>query len=147
MKRLQSTLCLAVIALSAVTVVLTVLGSIRYFDSFGIPYDAKGHATLLVRLLAGSAVTLPVAVVMLILCLREMQIPRWFVVIGALSAVFSFNLPQGIGHDFSHAVFEECSNKYGEVIFWLCATQALLLPIAYLINHITTHSLEAGPAA
>jgi hypothetical protein len=100
MKRLQATLCIAAITLGLGTVALTVTGSIRYFDSFKIPYDSRGHITLLVRLLAGSAVTLPVAVIMLILCVRDMQIPRWFVLIGALSAVFSFNLPQGIGHEF-----------------------------------------------
>lgn len=147
MKRLQATLCLAVIALSAATVVLTVIGSIRYFDSFGIPYDARGHATLLVRLLAGSAVTLPVAVVLLILTLRGMRFPRWFVLIGALSAVFSSSLPTGIGHDFSHAVFEECSDKYGTVIFWLGALQGLLLPLAYLIDQRSMVSSSEAASA
>jgi hypothetical protein len=80
MKRLQATLCLAAIVLSTATVVLTVIGSIRYFDSFGIPYNAKGHARLLGRLPAGSAVTLPVAVVLLISTLRECGFP------GALSS-------------------------------------------------------------
>ena len=134
MKRLQTALCLAAIALGAVIAVLTVVGSIRYFDSFSIPYSAEAHARLLMRLLAGPAVALPVSVVLLILTLRRMRIPRWFVPIGALAAVFSFNLPEGIGHDFSHAVFEDCSDKYGAVVFWIGALQAVFLPLVYLID-------------
>ena len=137
MKSLQISLCTTAIILGSAIVALSISGSIRYFDSFKIPYDPRGHATLLVRLLAGSAVSIPVSVVMLVLLLREMQIPRWFVLIGALSAVFSFNLPVGIGHDFSHAVFEECSNKYGKVVSLLGTIQALLLPVVFLLNRRT----------
>jgi hypothetical protein len=147
MKRLQATLCLAAIVLSTATEVLTVIGSIRYFDSFGIPYNAKGYARLLGRLPAGSAVTLPVAVVLLNFNTPGMRFPRCFVLIGALSAVYSSSLPTGTGHNFSHALFEECSDKYGTVIFWLGALQGVLLPLACLIDQRSAiSSSEAGPA-
>jgi hypothetical protein len=131
MKWLQIALCIASLLLAIATVVLPVVGAAGYFDSFKIAYSNKVHAEILVRLLAGPALALSVGSAFLLLTLQGKRIPIWLAGIGVLGALFSFKLPIGVGHDFSHVVFNECSGKYGLVVFWLGLVLGILLAAIY----------------
>ncbi len=74
---------------------------------------------LTLGLFPGPVMMLALSLLLFAMTLFRRHIPWWLVVIGMLGAKFSADLPDGIGHDFSHVIFGACSG-YGRLVFWLC---------------------------
>lgn len=62
------------------------------------------------------------------------RIPLWVLIFGLAGAVDWQRKVGYASHDFSHVVFEECSDVYGHVILWLSGIIALFLVMIWLLE-------------
>ncbi len=101
---------------------LGLLGFSREFDtalSFGDSLRVAGPQ------LVGPVLMLSISLWTLLATARKRLIPYWTILIGLLAVFYTPQQVGGLSHDFSHAVFNQCSGIYGSFVLWLCVTTGL----------------------
>jgi hypothetical protein len=124
-KPLQIALCILSILASLALIVLPVIGAKNYFVEFHAAYSRQAHAMMLVDQATGPvAAFLAYSCTLAMLCLSK-RLSWLLLLIGVAAPIYTYQRVGGYAHDFSHAVFNECSGIYGIWIFSLCLPMAL----------------------
>lgn len=119
MKPLKIVLASIAVLLSLATLALPVFALMGGLKDVRVLWATPEMRELVFRLFAGPLVTLALSVIMLVMIASRRCVPGWMVLIGLLGTAFTARLPPGIGHDFSHIIFNSCSG-YGQMVFRLC---------------------------
>ena len=134
-KQIQISLCILTALLIVPFVTLPIVGSAEYFETFSLKYSPRGHMVLLTRRLAGPAVAALAVVALFWMSWIPKKIP-WFIPgIGISGAIYGLMLESGRSHDFSHAVFKECSGIYGLVMKALGTSIAIMITAIFFLGH------------
>lgn len=134
---IESLLALLVVASSLACIILPIVGASRFFDAFRQPYSAKVHAELLTAQLLGPSYTFLLSASLLTLLMLRKRLRPWLWLAVLLGPIHTVRSLGGLGHDFSHAVFQECSGIYGTWIRALCLVGGASLVILAAINRFT----------
>jgi hypothetical protein len=137
------------VAVATVTcIVLPVIGARNFFPEFKQPYSAEGHIRLLAPQLIGPVFTLLASFPLLLGVKLRKHLPWWLWLIPLIGAPYTIHAVNqtGISHDFSHAVFDQCSGIYGN---WITSAStvsaAALLTIAFLARRDQRRPLPPSP--
>jgi hypothetical protein len=134
MKFVQYLSVVAGIVLALAGVILPVVGADGVFARFKTSYSATLHAKMLASQLVAPVLLLLLQGLIVYCTFYQKRIPFWIGVMGAIGAFGMVWNVGGFSHDFSHVVFEECSDKYGQVISWLAGLYGLLLVTTLVLN-------------
>jgi hypothetical protein len=137
------------VAVATVTcIILPVIGARGYFPKFKQPYSAEYHVRLLAPQLIGPVFTLLTSLALLLAVIFRKRLPWWLWLIPLIGAPYTIHAVNqtGISHDFSHAVFDQCSGIYGNWITCISIfAGAALLAIALLARRDQRRPLPPSP--
>ncbi|WP_035613414.1 hypothetical protein [Haloferula sp. BvORR071] len=116
LRALSLCLCAIAIATAIACIVLPVIGAQGFFAEFHKPYSAVEHFKLVAEQSAGPVYTLLSVLGLAGLIFQGKRVP-WESCLLALVGPVCTALNSGmVSHDFSHVVFQECSDIYGQWI-------------------------------
>ena len=133
---LRIILLLLVIASSIACVIFPVIGARNYFTAFRTPYSASLHYSILGEQLVGPVYTLLLSLALMFLLLCRKRIAWWLWLIGVMGPIYTIHTGGALSHEFSHAVFNECSGIYGSWIGWLSIVGGSSLIILAIVTKI-----------
>jgi len=143
--RAQLAFCVVGICATLACVVLPVMGARGFFAEFRQPYSARSCAILLSSQLYGPVFLILFETVLVYLTRARKRIPLWMGVIAFIGTEYTTRAVGGCSHDFSHVIFEECSDIYGYVIFWLCVSTFLALMTVCVLDHRRQRAARSIP--
>lgn len=115
-------------------VILPVIGAQGFFEHFRQPYSWTAHVELLFPQLVAPVLLLLLEGLFGYCAFYGKRIPLWVLIFGLVGAG---GMGRDVGyasHDFSHVIFAECSDVYGNVILWLAGLTALFLVVIWLLE-------------
>lgn len=127
-------LCVVVIPITLTGIILPIIGAQGFFEHFRVPYSMGTHAEMLLPQLVSPVLLLLLEGLFGYCAFYGKRIPVWVLVFGLAGAA---GMPLKVGyasHDFSHVIFEQCSDVYGDVILTLAGSTALLLITIWLLE-------------
>lgn len=132
-----------VIAASAITcIALPVMGANSFFSTFKVTHSANVHSRLLAEQLAGPVFTLSISFSLLLAVMLRKRIAWWLWLVPLIGPVYTTKAVGGLSHDFSHAVFQECSEIYGSWISGACILAGVALVVIALLAFIDQRRLR-----
>ncbi len=119
-RAIKITLGLLVVASSLACIVLPTIGSSNFFAEFKQPYSARMHFEILGEQLVGPGYTFLLSSALVALVILRKRLGWWMWFAALVGPIYTACAVGGLSHDFSHAVFHECSGIYGTWISGLC---------------------------
>ena len=111
---------------------LPLIGASSFFSEFKVPYSKSVHFQLLADQLVGPVFTLLYSSSLMVLLSRK-RIKWWLWVIALIGPAYTARAASAVSHDFSHTVFDECSEIYGIWLGWICTLSGVLLAVIALL--------------
>ena len=127
MRKTKVICCLVAMLATVACMILPVIGTNGFFTEFRLPYSQAVYSRLLGGQLVGPIFTLAFLGFLLLSIARNIDFPWWITALGLIGPIYSRHAVGSCSHDFSHTVFSECSETYGDVIGWLCVVSGIAL--------------------
>ena len=119
-RSLKISLGLLVIASSLACMILPAIGVKHYFTAFQMPYSSSVYFDLLVWQLIGPTFTLLLSSLFVTRVIIHKHLAWWLWLTVLVGPIYTAYAVGGLSHDFSHAVFKQCSGVYGDWINGFC---------------------------
>ena len=143
MRFLKIFLLVLILLLCVPCIALPIIGAKGIFSEFRTPYSASDHHQLLLNHLVGPAFITLVTLTLLAVRLAKKRLAWWIPSIGIIGALYTARVAGLHSHDFSHVVFEECSDVYGTCIGWI-STMIIVAFIGICLLNRASQSREGG---
>lgn len=132
MRKSKIAICVMLILLTVSCIVLPFIGLRGFFTEFRVPYSSQVYLQLLGGQLMGPIFTLLFSALLLMTIHFRKRMAWWIGLISGVGPIYTTMAVGGLSHDFSHTVFKQCSEIYGQFIEWFSISSGVLI-IAFCI--------------
>jgi hypothetical protein len=131
--KIRGACCRISILLTLVALMLPITGIKLFTESFPGIYSTKLYFEILGLQLLAPAFLFLLELMIGYCVMFHKRVPPWVVIIGLAGAGGMLSNSGEVSHNFSHALFGNCTG-YSDLISWLAASVALLLLMIWLLE-------------